>query len=264
MITTCDVNGLQIRLDVTSNTEDFRARTYASKEPETLEWIDAFFEPGEVFYDIGANIGLYSLYTALRHAGMSVFAFEPEALNFAKLNVNILTNGLSGRVTPYCLAIAGQLRLDVLNIHPYASQHIEEGAYAPGSAMHAFGPATDFSGREFTPLHVQGAMGVSVDALVGQFGLPFPDHVKIDIDGLEEEAIRGMRATLADPRLKSVLIEISGSQGQEDPICAELLSHGFRQFTDFRDHSSRQLQGTPYQDSVNTVFTRRYPGRGRP
>jgi hypothetical protein len=42
----------------------WRVRTFASKEPETLNWIDQFKDES-IFWDVGANIGLYSIYSAL-------------------------------------------------------------------------------------------------------------------------------------------------------------------------------------------------------
>jgi len=101
---TCQVRGLAILLDVESEIEVFRAETYASKEPETLEWIERFFRSEDVIYDIGANVGLYSLFAAKHlNSRCKVYAFEPEALNYAKLNINIYINGLSGTIVPCCL-----------------------------------------------------------------------------------------------------------------------------------------------------------------
>ena len=80
---TCSVRGLSIDLLVTSEIEHYRADTYASKEPDTLDWLDAELNDEDVFFDIGANIGVYSLYAAALNAGCRVFAFEPEAQNFA-------------------------------------------------------------------------------------------------------------------------------------------------------------------------------------
>jgi len=45
----------------------FRANTLLTKEPETIAWIDTF-EPGETLWDIGANVGVYSLYAGLKPA----------------------------------------------------------------------------------------------------------------------------------------------------------------------------------------------------
>ena len=66
-----------------------RARTFFEKEPETLAWIDSF-PPRSVFWDIGANVGVYSMYAALR--SHSVSSFEPAASNYFALNRNIALN----------------------------------------------------------------------------------------------------------------------------------------------------------------------------
>ena len=103
IIKECPVRGVDILLDVDSedesgdvrNYEMWRAGHYDDKEPDTLDWIDTHFKPGDTVFDIGANIGQYSLYAAKRlNHDIAILAFEPEALNFAKLNRNIVLNGL--------------------------------------------------------------------------------------------------------------------------------------------------------------------------
>src|SRR5437879_5933266 len=54
----------------------WRARTLFSKEPETIEWIRSF-GPDDVFYDIGANVGIYSIFAGVRCR--KIYAFEPES-----------------------------------------------------------------------------------------------------------------------------------------------------------------------------------------
>ena len=68
-----------------------RALTFETKEPETLNWIRGF-DAEDNLLDIGANIGIYSLYAAYK--GGNVTAIEPDALNYALLNLNI-----SGSIT---------------------------------------------------------------------------------------------------------------------------------------------------------------------
>ena len=75
----------------------FRIDTFATKEPETLAWIDTF-ENETFFWDIGANIGLYSVYAAKRY-NCKVCAFEPSIFNLELLGRNISLNGLTDNVT---------------------------------------------------------------------------------------------------------------------------------------------------------------------
>ena len=202
----------------TRNYELWRATTYETKEPDTMEWIRSRVRGG-VLYDVGANIGQYALYAAkLRRGELEVLAFEPEALNYAKLNRNIVRNGLAGAVLPYCLAVAGRTRLDRF----YAK------SFQPGAALHALGRPVTQGEVGFEPGNVQGMLAVSLDDLTGLLGAPFPNHMKIDVDGIEEEIVSGATKTLADPRLRSVLIEVYLYRGAAARIRERFESAGFR------------------------------------
>ena len=181
----CNVRGHVILLDVDSAIEDYRANTYETKEPETLEWIERFFQLGDVMYDVGANLGLYSLFAAKHLGDGKVFAFESEALNYAKLSKNIHLNGLSGVVMPCCFAITDRLCFDTFNLHPDNFDTLVPGRQlVAGFAIHSFGGAEDFRGKGFRPFHVQGMLGVPIDELWQSWGMDFPNHLKVDVDGL--------------------------------------------------------------------------------
>ena len=64
------------------------------KEPETVRWVETHLKSGQVFYDIGANVGAYSLIAAKYHHGtVTIYAFEPALQNFPLLVENIRRNG---------------------------------------------------------------------------------------------------------------------------------------------------------------------------
>lgn len=253
----CRVKSHTISLEVQSEIERYRARTFSTKEPETLEWIERYFQPGDVFYDIGANIGLYSLFAAKHLGGQCrVYAFEPEALNYAQLSKNIFLNHLSGVVVPCCVAITDAVGFDRLYLNPDNFQGLAGGQLVAGSSLHSFGVAKDYANKPFQPFHQQGVVGVTIDHLWQVWGVDFPNHIKVDVDGLEELIFAGARQSLADKRLRSVLVEVSTQMGGTDPILQSLSQNGFKQVTDFAAHSSEQLKGTPFEDSVNCVFIR--------
>ena len=89
------------------------------------------------------------------------------------------------------------------------------GSTEAGSSLHSFGVAEDFKGRPFTPTFRQGVLGYSIDNFVETFDPPFPNHIKIDVDGIEDRIVKGAERTLADPRLKSVSVELVEDHGDQ-------------------------------------------------
>lgn len=223
---TCNVREQAILIDVDTdgegqasrNHELWRANSFNEKEPDTLDWIDTWFRPGETIYDIGANIGQYSLYAARKLEGQArILAFEPEALNYAKLNRNILLNGMGEVVTAYPIAVSDRT----------AIQHFYSKTFAPGAALHALGEPVTQGAVSFEPQNRQGTMAVSLDDLTGRFGLPFPNHIKIDVDGIEDRIVAGADRTLEDARLKTVLIEVYMFEDMAEKIEAAFFRGGF-------------------------------------
>jgi hypothetical protein len=73
----------------------FRSATLLTKEVDTIAWIDGF-KDNQVFWDIGANVGVYSLYAAIKRQ-LRVSAFEPSSANYYALTRNCQLNGLTER-----------------------------------------------------------------------------------------------------------------------------------------------------------------------
>jgi FkbM family methyltransferase len=174
----------------------FRANTLLTKEPETIAWIDTFHS-GDVLWDIGANVGMYSLYAGLK-PGVQVLAFEPAVVNCQALNRNIEINALDAKISAFCVAFSDSTVLDYLYM---AGTRV-------GEASHTFGEEIDLKGQPFHAQFRQGALGFSVDDLLATCHPAFPNHIKIDVDGIEDKILQGARNTLADPRLRSVLVEL--------------------------------------------------------
>jgi hypothetical protein len=80
----------------------WRVHTLRTKEPETIDWIEGF-APGSTFWDVGASIGVYSLYAAA--LGHRVIAFEPDANQYAQLIRNIAKSDLGDHVQAFHMAI---------------------------------------------------------------------------------------------------------------------------------------------------------------
>ncbi len=72
--------------------EFYRYGTFFTKEEGTIAWLENTIKPNDIFYDIGANLGLYSLKAAKMHDSVKVFAFEPHKINFATMVRNFDNN----------------------------------------------------------------------------------------------------------------------------------------------------------------------------
>jgi len=191
-----------------------RARQSYYREKVTMHWLRHVVESGDIVYDVGANVGAYSLYAGYKVSpgGGQVYAFEPAFLNFFPLSRNIEINGLNTVVIPYPIAIGSPSRVDNFFLSSTVS----------GSALHGLSKP-ESEGTSFEPEFLQGIYVLSLDELVLSLGLQFPNHIKIDVDGLEADIVKGMRTVLRDIRLRSLMIEINEdiSQGTiEDEITA--------------------------------------------
>lgn len=192
----------------------WRAKTALTKEPETIAWIDSM-KPGDFFYDVGANIGVYSIYAALK--GLHVYSFEPESSNYAELNRNIQLNvGNPRRINAFCLAISDRERADYLRLSQIQT----------GGAHHAFGKNLDIYGNGFQPVHEQGCFAMSLDHLTSAYQLPIPNYLKIDVDGLEFDIVNGMAGLLDNLFLRSILIEL-GNTSLDLKVVAKIEAAGF-------------------------------------
>jgi len=190
-------------------------------EPETIAWIDAL-PAGAVMWDIGANVGTYALYAA-RHRGARIVAFEPSAATYAVLCANIRRNRLDALVDAYCIALAGRTGLDRLYM-----AHAEAG-----QSMHGFGAPRTITGAIAEP-QTQTVPGFTIDRFCEVFAPPPPEHVKLDVDGLEHAIIAGGTQTLRR-HTKSVLVEIDGAARDQGggAIVAALAAAGFAEDKSF-------------------------------
>lgn len=220
----------------------WRAHSLLTKEPETIEWIDGF-EDNDVFWDIGANIGVYTLYAGITQ-NIQVFAFEPSAPNYMLLNKNIEFNNLSKSIKAFCLAFTDTTCLDELKMQNTNF----------GGALSSFGVPIDHNGKTFKPNFLQGMLGFSIDSFVEIFSLPFPTHIKIDVDGIEDRIVSGAQKTFADRRLKSLSIELDANRSEfTTKIVTNIEQAGLKLKS--RRHATI-FDDSPYANIYNYLFTR--------
>lgn len=196
-----EVNGYSIIFVAHSFLEyHLRAKQGYKREPITVKWILEMIDKDDIVFDIGANVGTYSLLIGKKMVVGSgqVFAFEPEASNFLSLNENIKLNELGDRVVPYPIAFSDSPRSTRL----FLSSNVR------GSACHSI-DRPESEGNKYVSQHTQGIYVLSLDNFCKEDNNPIPDHIKIDVDGAELGIILGMQKVLANHKLKTIMIEIT-------------------------------------------------------
>lgn len=236
------IDGVTLLFAAPNELTAWRAQSLASKEPDTVAWIGGF-AAGDVLVDVGANVGSYTVLAA-KWRGARVFAFEPEAQNYALLNRNIFVNGIGSLATAYCVALSERAGFDRL----FLSNGIA------GSSCHSLGESVDHNLRPRESGFAQGCVSATLDELVAAGVLPVPNHVKIDVDGIEPKVVAGAARTLADHAVRSVLIEINTALDAHWEVVDRMLALGFDYSQDQVDAAQRK-SGT-FAGVGNYVFRR--------
>ena len=227
---TVELEGKKLIFQTPNLLTKWRADTLLTKEPNTIEWLNQINKE-EILLDIGANVGMYSIYAAtIRNA--TVYALEPESQNYSLLNMNIRNNNLDHLAAAYCVGLSDKDSFD----------YIFMGNLDAGDANHAVGEPLNFELKPFDN-HIgfaQGCITFKLDTLVETNKLPIPDYIKIDVDGFEHKVIEGALETLKNKKIRSVIIELSPHL-PEHMASVELLQNlGFKFSQDQVDQAARK------------------------
>ena len=195
-------------------------------EPETFEWIRTSLKSGDTLWDIGANVGVFSLYAAIEKTN-KVLSLEPSAESYATLNANIRLNGLDEYIQALCFAGSKETNLLDLFMKDTTS----------GASHNSIGSSTNQFG-EFDVNGFQSVIAIKLDDLNQIKGVSSPDHIKLDVDGKELAILEGATETLS--KVDSILIEIEGTNLNEnlDRIEEIISSAGLEEDTNWRNKGS--------------------------
>ena len=228
--------GIQYQFVTPNHICKYRADTFSSKEPETLEWVDSFAEKS-IFWDIGANVGIYSIYAA-RTKKCSVYAFEPSVFNLEILAKNINLNNQTDKISIIPVAISDKSGFGKLNM-----SNTEWGG-----ALSTFNKPYGYDGNILNKIFEYSLLAMSMDDASGKFKIPSPDYIKIDVDGIEHLILLGGSEVLTD--VKSLLIEVSIKFKEQKNNSQEYLKKaGLTLVRGF-------INGTT-EDTVNQIWIRR-------
>jgi len=199
-------------------------------EPDEMGFALHYLRPGDLFVDVGANVGSYTILVA-GGVGARVVSVEPIPATFRSLEDNVRLNRLDARVDCHCIGIADQ----------------------PGILRFS---STDDTMNRIVEADGEGVISVEVETVDGLLEGNCPMLMKIDVEGHEHKVLSGAASTLRDSRLGVVLMETNG--------LSDNLGHTKESLTDIMrglgftlchyDAVRRELM--PGQRGNNSIFVR--------
>ena len=156
-------------------------------EFEDMAFVLHMLRPGDLFVDIGANIGSYTTLASAAVGAQSI-AFEPIAAAYEWLRRNVDLNRMGALVDPRQQAVGAEAGTLRMTVGQDAVNHVV-----------------------LEPNGGESSCDVPVVTLDGALAGKEPSLIKIDVEGFETAVVSGGPATLARPTLRAVLMELNGS-----------------------------------------------------
>ena len=236
----------EIKFFVPNQITNWRVDTYFSKEPETLEWIDSFEKKENlIFWDIGANIGLYSIYNSLKNPKSTTIAFEPSSSNLRVLTRNISINNLEKNIKVVPIPLTNKENI---------FQEMNEGQFVEGGALNSFGEKFDFEGKEFKPTMKYNLLGTTINYFLENSILDIPDYIKIDVDGIEHLILEGGDKFLNDKKVKSLSIEINENFKEQYDKVLNLMNKNEFKLLHKKHNDDTFSEQSKFKNTYNYIF----------
>lgn len=160
-------------------------------------------ESDDVFYDIGANVGLYTCFGGKKTTEGTVVAFEPHPLNVERIEENVELNGVTAKMCEVALS------------EDDGSASLEMDEDVTGVVGNV---SKESNGEEKIQVPIELRSG---DEMVERGEIPVPDVVKIDVDGGEADVVRGLSETLSHADCRRIYCEIHPGALEEYGATAE-------------------------------------------
>ena len=239
----------EIRFFTPNQLTEYRVNTFFTKEPDMLRWIDNFKKIDDlVFWDIGSNIGLYSIYNALKNKSSTTISFEPSTSNLRCLSRNIAINNLENRIKIFSAPLTNIKNKFFL---------MNESHFTEGGGLNTFGQNYNFEGKKFIPKMKYQLLGTTVNYLLDNKILDIPDYIKIDVDGIEHLILEGFNKYLENKKIKSIIVELNENFiEQHEKVLAIMEKSEFKILQKEKNIEEINKRSIKFQKTSNYIFVR--------
>lgn len=235
--------GIPMKFTVPNSLNHFRVESFSTKEPETLEWLDAFPE-GSTLWDVGANVGLYSIYAAKKN-NCCVISFEPSVFNLELLARNLFLNNLQNKVTIAPFALSDDLGTSLMRMTTTEW----------GGALSTFGKEFGWDGNTIREKFAFQTFGASMDQAVRILKYPPPDYIKIDVDAIEHIILQNGPKVLS--KVQGILVEITDDFTEQVDKSKKALEEAGLSFVGKRHSEMFESSTSGFQNTYNQIWERK-------
>ena len=195
------INNFKTNFFTPNSITRWRSNTFDLEEPKTIQWINKFQKQKKkiILWDIGANIGLYSIYASIVHKNIKVICFEPSTSNLRVLSRNISINKLEKKVSIFQIPLSEKKN---------TFSQMNESKFIEGWAMHTFGQKNVLINKNRTVENEYKIFGTNINYILDNKILEIPNYIKLDVDGLEHLILLGGKKYLSSKKIKSIIVEI--------------------------------------------------------
>ncbi len=228
---------------------DTLLRDFFIKEPETLNWIDNFKDKEKlIFWDIGSNIGLYSIYAASNFENIEVISFEPSTSNLRILSRNISINNLENKIKIFQIP---------LGTYKNQFKKFYERKFNEGESHNSLDENIDFEGKKIDTSNKYQLFSTNIDQIIEEGILDVPDYIKIDVDGIEHLILKGGTNLLKVPKILGIQIEINENYGDQYTNVLKIMNEcNFKFKEKKRNDLSKYYLDKKFSKMYNYYFTR--------
>ena len=242
----------EIKLFTPNYLTHWLARDFFKKEPETISWINNFYKfktnKKIKFWDIGANIGVYSIYAGKKYKNIEIVSFEPSTSNLRILSRNISINNLEKKIKIFQIPL-GEL--------PHKFEIFRESKFGEGESLNSYASDFDFEGKKIKSTNKYQIYGTNINQLIKNKVLEVPNFIKIDVDGIEHLILKGGSEVLKSRNLKSISIELNENfKKQFNAVINTMNKFKFKKIGKKRNENYELYKNKKFKSIFNYYFER--------